>query len=182
VSIAGWAFIAVGLLIGGARLIGLRKSRSTPAAAQGGARMIGWGNFFIAIMPIGIGTLLLGESHKNGLLEWTGRCAVTVAGIVGIALVAKSYRAEHPGSGQHRTASIPAKATVGEPLHGNPRDRAQAILKASRTGAGDWSGTTGAAANCPRMAAIQSVHRRSSRLSSVCRRPRVTSAPRSAPL
>ena len=97
-SIAGWAFIAVGLLIGGAHLIGLRKSRSTPAAAQGGARMIGWGNFFIAIMPIGIGTLLLGESHKNGLLEWTGRCAVTVAGIVGIALVAKSYRAEHPGS------------------------------------------------------------------------------------
>ena len=71
-SIAGWAFIAVGLLIGGARLIGLRKSRSTPAAAQGGARMIGWGNFFIAIMPIGIGTLLLGESTRTVFLNGPG--------------------------------------------------------------------------------------------------------------
>jgi len=57
----------------------------------------------------------------------------------------------------------------------------QAILNdVGVTGSGCWR-TIGVPANWARIPVIHRLHRSSSWLSSVCRRPRVTSAPRSAP-
>jgi hypothetical protein len=94
-----WTLIGAGILIGSTRLVKLRKSGSGHTLAAPGARMSAWGEFCFGILPAGFGVYFLGLKTKDGMIIWSGRCAVTSIAIVGLILVVRSYRSAHPRSG-----------------------------------------------------------------------------------